>query len=40
MQKFIEKLPNKYTIIGENGIRLSGEKSKDFHCQSNTKKSP
>ena len=29
--EFIEKLPKKYdTIIGENGVRLSGEKSKEF----------
>ena len=30
--EFIEKLPNKYdTLIGENGLRLSGGKTKDLN---------
>ena len=33
-EEFIEMLPNKYnTIIGENGIRLSGGENKDCQLQ-------
>ena len=33
-EEFINLLPNKYnTMIGENGIRLSGGKSKDYQLQ-------
>ena len=39
-EEFIEKLPNKYdTLIGENGIRLSGgEKTKVIYSKSNSQK--
>ena len=38
---FIMVLPEKYkTIIGENGVRLSGAKTKVVHCESNIKNSP
>ena len=38
--EFINKLPNKFdTLIGENGVRLSGGENKDFLLQDDVKKS-
>ena len=34
-------MPDKFnTLVGENGVRLSGGQNKNFYCQSNIEKSP
>ena len=39
--EFINKLPNKYnTIIGENGVRLSSDKNKEYRLRAILKESP